>query len=161
MNKLILASALLLLLFVGCTPSPNPPDSTYQYKPVDSTLHYQIVELDSIFFDAYNHCETKLDIYSSFYSDSLEFYHDKGGVSNSKSDVVSSTQKNICGKVTRELMKNSIEVYPIANYGAIELGLHRFHNNEEPNDSAHYSKFIIFWQYKNENWKINKVVSLH
>jgi hypothetical protein len=33
-------------------------------------------------------------------------------------------RKNICGKVTRELVKGSIEVYPIKDYG-VEIGLHK------------------------------------
>jgi hypothetical protein len=104
----------------------------------------------------------QLDKYAAFYSDSIEFYHDKGGLSTSKQDVVEGTKKNICGKVTRELVKGSVEVYPIAGYGAVEMGLHMFHNNQEKQtDPPKVSKFIIFWQQINKEWKIKKVVSLH
>jgi hypothetical protein len=50
----------------------------------------------------------------------------------SKQDIIDATKRNICGKVTRELVKGSVEVYPIKNFGAIEIGLHKFHNNQEP-----------------------------
>lgn len=133
----------------------------YTYKPDDQKLYDTITHLDSVFFAAYNNCTLQLDEYAAFYSDSLEFYHDKGGLSTSKKDVVEGTEKNICGKVTRELVKGSIEVYPIKDFGAIEMGLHKFHNNQEPNAPLRESKFIIFWQHKNNQWKIVKVVSLH
>jgi hypothetical protein len=51
-------------------------------------------------------------------------------------------RKNICGKVTRELVKGSIEVYPIKDYGAVEIGLHKFHNNQNETPSKETSKFI-------------------
>lgn len=129
--------------------------------PDDAQLYKTIVKQDSIFFDAYNHCEAKLQIYSDYYAENLEFYHDKGGVMTSKKNVVEATRKNICGKVTRHLRKGSIEVYPIKDYGAIEMGLHQFHNKAEPDAVPHDSKFIIFWRNQDGRWKIEKVVSLH
>lgn len=67
-----------------------------------------------------------------------------------KQELIDGTIKNICGKVTLELVKGSIEVYPIKDFGAIEMGLHRFHNNREKEETPiHASKFIIFW--KNDN----------
>jgi hypothetical protein len=61
---------------------------------------------------------------------SLEFYHDKGGLTTSKQEILDATKQNICGKVTRELVKGSVEVYSIKDYGAVEIGLHKFHNNQ-------------------------------
>jgi hypothetical protein len=60
------------------------------------------------------------------------------------------------------LIKGSIEVYPIKDYGAIEMGLHRFQNSEDASSvTSRAGKFIIIWQHKNNQWKITKVVSLH
>jgi hypothetical protein len=95
------------------------------------------------------------------YSDNLEFFHDKGGLTTSKQEVLDAISKNICGKVTRELVENSIEVYPIHNYGAVEIGYHKFYNNQEPEAIASPSKFIIVWQNDNGSWKLSKVISLH
>lgn len=136
--------------------------AAYQYTPDDKALHDTIVKLDSIFFDAYNHCDHKLEAYAAFYADTLEFYHDKGGLNNSKKEVVEGTKRNICGKVTRELVKGSIEVYPIKGFGAVEMGQHRFINHEEKNaEPSRPGKFIIFWRKGNDGWTITKVVSLH
>lgn len=132
------------------------------YQPEDQALYDTIVKLDSAFFAAYNTCQVHLQEYADFYADSLEFYHDQGGLSTSKKDVVDATQRNICGKVTRELVRGSVEVYPIRNYGAVEIGLHIFHNNQEPPPPhPKVGRFVIVWHHTNAGWKISRVISLH
>jgi len=152
-----------MIALISCHSSD---ESTFQltknYHPVDQPLYDTIVRLDSIFFDAYNTCSTNLDKYASFYADSPEFYHDAGGFSNSKQQTVDATKRNICGKVTRELVKGSIEVYPIKDYGAVEIGLHIFHNNREPPPKhPKVGRFTLIWHHTENGWKISRVISLH
>jgi hypothetical protein len=128
------------------------------YSQTDN-LYRTIVSLDSTFFHAYNNCD--LITQERFYSDSIEFFHDKSGLETSKEKILASTKKYICGKVTRELVKGSVEVSPLPGYGAVELGEHMFHNNQEKNDTPHASRFVIIWRNKNGNWTITKVISLH
>lgn len=156
----ILVILVISLCLVAC--SSNKQIINYTYTTDNQQLHDTITHLDSVFFSAYNTCNINLETYASFYSDSIEFYHDKGGLMNNKEAIVASTKKFVCGKVTRTLVKGSIEVYPIKDYGAIEMGLHRFQNNEDASSTTSKpGKFIIVWQYKNNQWKITKVVSLH
>ena len=124
-----------------------------------NNLYDTIVKLDSSFFHAYNTCDTTKQ--KEFYSDSIEFYHDKSGLSTSKKEIIENTKKYICGKVTRELVKGSIEVSPLPGYGAVELGSHMFHNNQEKNDVPHPGKFVIIWRNSNGKWAITRVISLH
>lgn len=127
---------------------------------VSLEFYNKIVSLDSIFFDAYNNCN--MAVMDSLLSDDLEFYHDKGGFSNSKKVTMEAIQKNICGKVTRELLPGSIEVYEIKDYGAIEIGFHGFHNNQEKEpEKTHFSKFIQIWYLGSKGWKLSRVISLH
>ena len=103
-----------------------------------------------------------MELQASIYSDSIEFYHDQGGLTTSKQQILDATRRNICGKVTRELVKGSIEVYPINGYGAVEMGMHKFHNNTRKEDTPSLpGKFVIIWQHKNNSWKITRVISLH
>lgn len=151
-------------LGTGCNTAKN--NTVYRlaknYKPDDQKLYDTIVKQDSIFFGAYNTCNVNLDQYGAFFSDQIEFYHDQGGLMTSKQDIISATQQNICGKVTRALVKGSIEVYPIKGFGAVEVGLHRFHNNQEPAGTfSKAGRFMILWEHKNDEWKIKRVVSLH
>ena len=98
---------------------------------------------------------------AEFYSDSIEFYHDKSGLTTSKQEILDATRRNICGKVTRELVKGSIEVSPIPGYGAVEIGTHMFHNNQEKDQVPQPSKFVIIWRNKDGKWSITRVISLH
>ncbi len=138
------------------------PARSAQYIPDDKALYDTIVHLDSVFFDAYNNCSIHLDTYGSFFSDNIEFYHDKGGLMTSKQEIIDATERNVCGKVTRTLVKGSIEVYPIKEYGAVEMGLHSFRNNtDDPSVVPDTGKFVVIWQNKNSEWKIARVISLH
>ena len=157
-TKLCLAMFMMVILSSFLK---NTAAQTYQYQPHDQKLYDTIVHLDSVFFAYYNTCDANLDKHSAFYADTLEFYHDNGGLSTSKQQVVEGIRKNVCGKVTRELIPGSIEVYWIPGFGAIEMGIHQFRNKEEPNAAPHPSRFMIFWQYRNQEFKITKVVSLH
>lgn len=121
-------------------------------------LYDTIVRLDSILFEAYNTC--KPEVFEKLFSENIEFYHDRGGLTTSKRDLINSLKNNICGKVTRELLKGSIEVYPIPGYGAVQFGYHCFHNLVE-NSTSRNSKFVHTWKRENGEWKITRVISLH
>ena len=163
LNCIFLAFLSTIITSISCNSSKETTfQLTKNYKPVDQQLYDTIVKLDSLFFNAYNTCSSNLDKYASFYSDSLEFYHDHGGFSNSKQATVDATKKNICGKVTRELVKGSIEVYPIKDFGAIEIGLHMFHNNQETQPKhPKVGRFTLVWHHTQNGWKISRVISLH
>ncbi len=130
---LILSVATLVLFVKGCIATKNNNTLAELYKPDDKSLYDSIVNLDSLLFDAYNTC--KLDKFEKYISENIEFYHDKGGLTTSKKELIEALKNNICGKVTRELVKGSIEVYPIAKYGAVQMGSHRFHNIRENSTS--------------------------
>jgi ketosteroid isomerase-like protein len=130
------------------------------HRPVEpKTLYDSIVAMDAAWEDAYNNC--KLDVMSDVISEDLEFYHDQGGLTTSKPQLMEAFKNNICGKVTRELKKGSIEVSPIPNYGAVQMGMHAFHNSQEPNAKPHFSKFVHVWKREGKKWRITRVISLH
>jgi hypothetical protein len=129
-----------------------------QTAPAPDPLLQTIQSLDTKLFDAYNHCDLKA--FGSMLSDDLEFYHDKTGLSTGRQALVDGVKNNICGKVTRELVPGTLEVYPIFNYGAVEIGVHRFHHpGHETAESIGEAKFIHLWQNKDGVWKITRVVS--
>jgi len=132
---------------------------TYTYQPSSQALYDTIVHMDSVYFNAYNTCDMATQ--AALYADSIEFYHDKGGLETNKQRLLDAIKKNICGKVTRVLVPGSIEVYPIAGYGAVELGLHRFINHAESETPSKPDKFILIWRHLNGRWQIARVISLH
>lgn len=140
-----------LILLLGFLASPTYSQSNDLFK--------EIVALDSILFTAYNTCDISKQ--AEFYSDSIEFYHDKGGLSTSKKEILEGIKKNVCGKVTRELVPGSIEVSPIPGYGAVEIGMHMFHNDQEKDQVPHPSRFVIIWKITNKKWTVTRIISLH
>jgi hypothetical protein len=162
MKSTSIVFTLLITTFslISCTSKEdNKANQIGKYIPADQELYETIVSMDKEFFAAYNSCD--LDKQASIYSDNIEFFHDKGGLMTSKQEIIDGTERNICGKVTRELIKGSIEVYPINNYGAVQIGLHKFYNNQEPDAISIASKFITMWQNDKGHWKMTKVISLH
>jgi hypothetical protein len=149
---------LLISLCTSITGSAQSQD-TYVYKPPSQALYNTIVQMDSIYFSAYNACD--MDKQAAIFADSIEFYHDGSGLETSKKALLAAIKENICGKVTRVLVKGSIEVYPIPNFGAVEIGLHRFINHAENNAVSKPDKFVIIWRNQNGRWQITRVISLH
>lgn len=153
------ALLVLTLSMICCTTAFSQNTGTYQYQISDQKLYNTILHMDSVYFTAYNNCDMATQ--AAVYADSIEFYHDKGGLMTSKQDLLASLKKNICGKVTRHLVKGSVEVYPIARFGAVEIGLHQFVNHVESETPSKPDKFIVIWRLRNNKWQITRVVSLH
>ena len=148
----------LLTILIPAVVSAQSQD-TYTYKAQSQALYDTIVHMDSVYFHAYNTCDMATQ--AALYADSIEFYHDKGGLETNKQRLLEAIRKNICGKVTRVLVKGSVEVYPIAGYGAVEVGLHRFVNHQESEVPSKPDKFVIIWRRQNDRWQITRVISLH
>ena len=124
----------------------------------DAELTSAISALDTQLFAAYNNCD--LDKLGSMVVDDLEFYHDKTGLMVGKQPFLVAIKNNICGKVRRELVKGSLEVYPLKGYGAVEIGTHRFyHPGTQDHDVVGEAKFVQLWQYKDGAWKVSRVIS--
>jgi uncharacterized protein DUF4440 len=114
--------------------------------------------LDAALFDSYNKCD--LDKFASFFVDDVEFYHDQGGVTLGKAALTDSVKKNICGKVTRELVPGSLKVYHMKGYGFVEMGVHRFHHpGHDDTEGVGEGQFVHLWQYKDGAWKVTRVIS--
>jgi len=135
-----------------------------QAAPALEEIHSQaelekaVKSLDAALFDAYNRCD--LEKFATFFPDDVEFYHDQGGVTLGKAALSESLKKNICGKVTRELVPGSLQVYPMKGYGAVEMGVHRFHHpGHEDTEPVGEGRFIHLWQFKDGAWKITRVIS--
>lgn len=131
-----------------------------QPRPEAQELYDEISHMDAVLFDAFNDRDlTKL---KTLFTEDLEFYHDRGGLTSYQQNM-DSFKRNFESetKVRRELVKSSLEVYPIPGYGAMEIGVHRFYTTEKgkPEEVSATAKFVHVWQKKNGEWKISRVVS--
>jgi len=138
------------------------PAGAQSVPPLDKIQNQQeldkaIAALDAALFDAYNKCD--LVKFASYIDEHVEFYHDQGGVTLGREALTESVKKNICGTTTRELVPGSLQVYYMKGYGAIEMGVHRFHHPGHPEIGDGEGKFVHLWQYKDGAWKITRVLS--
>jgi hypothetical protein len=138
MKKLLPLLALLALPAIPAA-AQTPP------APKDE-LFRTIAKMDAEVFDAYNRCD--LEKFGSFFPEELEFYHDNGGLTDrTRKTLVEAVKNNICGKVYRVLVPESLEVYPLRGYGAVETGVHRFyHPGRDATESVGEAQFMMIWQ---------------
>jgi len=120
-------------------------------------LQETVAGLDRRLFDAYNNCD--LATLGALVTDDLEFYHDNTGLAVGRQPFVDSTRKYICGKVQRVLVPDSLQVYRLNHYGAVETGVHRFQHPGHEDEGVGEAKFVMIWQFKGGNWKLSRVIS--
>lgn len=152
MDKQVFNFLLLLLLLSGCG------QLSAQGKKVDDSLFNQIAHLDSVLFNAFNGRD--IETFKKLFTTDLEFYHDKGGLTGYEYTIQS--LKNTAARndgLKRELVLGSLEVYPIKDYGAIQIGAHRFCHLENGKQDCGTFKFVHIWKKFGNDWKITRVVS--
>ena len=152
MDKQVFNFLLLLLLLSGCG------QLSAQGKKVDDSLFNKIAHLDSVLFNAFNGRD--IETFKKLFTTDLEFYHDKGGLTGYEYTIQS--LKNTAARndgLKRELVLGSLEVYPIKDYGAIQIGAHRFCHLENGKQDCGTFKFVHIWKKFGNDWKITRVVS--
>ena len=131
-----------------------------EYSPVSQELYNEIFQMDRILFSAFNaHDIEQMQI---IFSPELEFYHDKVGLTDYEKTIEnfkSLFEKNKDTGLRRDLVKNSLEVYPVKDYGAIEVGIHKFCHTEYGKEDCGTFKFVQIWNKKNGQWKLIRVIS--
>jgi hypothetical protein len=150
MNNFTFFLLVLLMLFAGRLVA--------QDKTGNESLYAQIEKMDRVLFDAFNNRDTVT--FKKLFTSDLEFYHDKGGLTDYTYTIQS--LKNIAAQnydLKRELVKGSLEVYPIPGYGAMEIGAHTFCHPENGKQECGTFKFVHIWKQIGNEWKITRVVS--
>lgn len=121
-------------------------------------LYQEIAKQDSLLFNAFN--TRDIDLFKTMFTEDLEFYHDKGGLTGYEHtiDFLKTTAQGN-NQLKRELVKGSLEIYPIPGYGAMEIGMHRFCHLDNGKQNCGTFKFVHIWQKKDNQWKITRVIS--
>ena len=127
-------------------------------KAPDQALHAEIARMDKAMFDAFNAHD--IDGVMALFSEDLEFFHDKDGLvryEDTRNALKGGFAQN--NGLRRDLVPGSLEVYPIKNYGAMEIGAHRFCHVENGKDDCGVFKFVHVWRKTGDQWKVTRVVS--
>lgn len=121
----------------------------------------------ALFEAAFNAC--KADDLVDMVADDLEFLHDKHGqVASSGQQFIDGVRDMCQGRregrnfpARRELIPESVRVYPLNGYGAIQIGEHRFYAivDGEPDRLTETGKFTHVWKNDGDTWRLSRVLS--
>ncbi|MDX1442197.1 MAG: nuclear transport factor 2 family protein [Gammaproteobacteria bacterium] len=162
MLKLIIATiqALLLAAALFCPDESRAADSP-------ESLAATIMSLDRVLFEqGFNDCD--IEALDGVVSESLEFYHDQGGITRGKTAFLDSVRNNICNieyKASRELLPGTFSIHPLYEngelYGVIQQGEHRFLAKypDEPLRVTSVASFTHLWLLDGDEWKLSRVLS--
>ena len=143
----------LPLLFVLTTQAQEK-----KVAPPSQQLYHTIHQQDSLLFQAFN--AQNLPLMKTYFSPTLEWFQDNGGLINYDSVFINFGQMYTRPyKLTRTLQESSLEVHPIKDYGAIEIGTHQFTHIENGKLEIGTFKFLMIWKETNSKWQITRVVS--
>ncbi|MES2374178.1 MAG: nuclear transport factor 2 family protein [Bacteroidota bacterium] len=132
-----------------------------QEKKVAQTskeLFNEIATMDSIMFEAFN--TQNMGKFKPLFTEDLEWYQDNGGLIPYKTvfqNFENTFKKDY--KLTRQLLKETLEVHPLKDYGAIEIGTHQFRHIENGKEEIGTFKFLMIWKKKDSKWRISRVIS--
>lgn len=157
MKKQIIFILFLASIFCACKTTKST-QTVRKYTAVDKALYETILNQDSILFSAFN--TRNLEKLKSCFTNNLLVFQDNTGVKNYQQTIESF--KGLFEKdyvLTRQLIKESVEVYPIKNFGAVQTGRHTFCHTENGKLECATYKFVEIWENQNDQWKIAQIIT--
>ena len=144
---------LISFVIVGaCAMSVNAQEASKE------ALFQEIYEMDSLLFAGFNNRD--IETIKHLFSEDLEFFHDKTGLTNYNQNIELLGDNFRRGNSPkRELLKETMEVYPVPDYGAVQTASHRFCHLENGQMDCGTFKFVHIWQKKDGQWKLARIVS--
>lgn len=121
-------------------------------------------ELFSVMFDR---CEP--EALSDIITADFEFYHDKAGRMAGREVFVNDYTANCEAKKApdawrsrRELVADTLNVYPVPGYGAVEEGTHLFYERQGdgPERLVGRARFSIVWTLEEGRWRAARALSI-
>ena len=117
----------ILVLALGAARPAAPAETS----PTDVAA--AVRQRDGAFWKAYNACD--VPAMSEFFTEDVEFYHDRGGATLGHPAFVAALQQGLCGnpdsQLRREAVDGTVHVFPMKKndvvYGAILSGEHVFY----------------------------------
>lgn len=158
MKKSPVCSFIIPLVFTLLTSLSVFAENSAEENPL--SLFETIATLDAELFAAFNQCSApeQLQKHVSYFAEDVEFYHDTGGVTWSREEMLKNTRQYACGNYRRELLQDSFNVFPIKDFGAIAQGSHRFCQLAN-NSCDGIADFVMVWRHHNNKWQVTRVLS--
>lgn len=163
----LLSIALASPVGFAAEPTPAPIRLTPGAPAASSALIAELAEKDRQLFDAVFGC--KLDDLAKLIADDFEFVHDKYGLTADSGAKFMDGMRQNCKaqeagtnfRARRELVEGSMAVYVLNEYGAMQMGEHRFFALQpgQPDRLTETGQFIDLWRRIDGEWKLARVIS--
>jgi len=122
---------------------------------------------DALFAAFFDRCD--IEALKTMVTDDFEMIHDKGGrVAASGKDFIANLEKTCARqksgedyRARREIVPGTLKVYPVNNFGAIEVGEHRFYQllPGKPEKLVEIALFTHVWKKDEKGWKLARALS--
>jgi hypothetical protein len=152
--RLMIAAALSATGMPGSADTPGNPAS----------VKTQVEAADAAFWDAFNRCDAAA--MAPEFTDDVEFYHDRTGLTLGRPAVVKSMIDGPCGdpshiRLRREAVPESARFAPLAGGFALLSGEHRFLVSRDGGDFRHegMASYVELWRQTAVGWQMRRVVS--
>lgn len=168
MNRLALSA---LLTAASLPAGGAPPEAVIRLTPgaapPSPELVAELEALDRRLFDAVFGCD--IPALRALVADDFEFLHDKLGRTAGNGaafveQVAQGCAKQATGenfRARREAVPGSMSVHVLADYGAMQMGEHRFFALQpgKPDRLTESGRFIDAWKREGGGWKLARVIS--
>lgn len=169
-RSLVLLVSLAVLASCSSTAQSSIPNVNLTPGPAATQeLFDEIAQHDSALFDAaFKTCDA--DRLGELVTEDFEFYHDKHGLSATSGAQFVELFRGGCERqrqgidfrARRELVQGSMAVYPLNNYGAVQVGVHRFYAIAEGKQDqlTETARFTHVWKKEEDGrWRISRALS--
>jgi hypothetical protein len=145
-----------------------PPSAAAQTAPSGRALKRQVLAQDAAFFKLlFEVCDPPG--MTAMLAPDFEMYHDRGGVvAKRATDFISNYAKDCSSwsgptamRARRVLVAESVKVYPVPGYGAIEDGFHDFYSHQGSGSETKVGRgrFTQLWRNDSGEWRLVRVFS--
>ena len=131
-------------------------------------LRSQIVAADARLFEVFmERCDP--EALRAMVTDDFEFFDDRGGLVATDGDAFVAQYAGRCSgrdapdawRSRREALAETIAVFPIEHYGAVETGEHVFYERQGDGEERRVgrARFAQMWKREGSSWKLARVFS--
>ena len=155
-----LIAGLIAALAVAQTPAAAIPD--------EAALAPIIAERDAVLFATmFDRCDPAA--LADLVSDDLEFYHDRGGLTATRTAFIADYAKGCearkapnAWRSRRELVPGTMKIYAIPGVGAVEEASHLFYERQGdgPETLVGRARFSMLWRLENGHWRLARAFSI-
>lgn len=157
-----LISGLIAALAIAQSPAPASA------IPEEAALAPIIAERDAVLFATmFDRCDPAA--LADLVSDDLEFYHDRGGLTATRTAFIADYAKGCearkapnAWRSRRELVPGTMKIYAIPGVGAVEEASHLFYERQGdgPETLVGRARFSMLWRLENGHWRLARAFSI-